>query len=251
MLSHIEKWKKDEAEADSMQGWDFSYVADRIIREDPPWSYLELAHDLVSKSKNCLDMGTGGGEIFSSLAPFGGRAVATESHPSILPVARKNLEPLGVNVVDTSKVEHGQLPFSDEEFDLVLNRHEFFKPKEVFRILKSGGMFLTQQVCGEDTADLATEFHAVSRWPDWNIQTATKKVYEAGFAIERSEKWIGKIIFKDVGAIVYWLRAIPWKVENFSVDNYQKVLEGLQKKLDSGQELAYVEERFLIIAKKP
>ena len=36
--------------------------------------------------------------------------------------------------------------YGDSSFDLVINRHEIFGAKEVFRALKPGGLFLTHQV---------------------------------------------------------------------------------------------------------
>ncbi|HLD01635.1 MAG TPA: hypothetical protein VJC10_02045 [Patescibacteria group bacterium] len=45
-------------------------------------------------------------------------------------------------------------------------------------------------------------------------------VEQNGFVIKRSKMWEERITFTDVGAVVYFLKAIPWIVESFSVDNY-------------------------------
>ena len=45
------------------------------------------------------------------------------------------------------------MPFEDSRFDVVLNRHELDDPAEVFRVLRPGGVFLTQQVDGRDSEE--------------------------------------------------------------------------------------------------
>ena len=46
----------------------------------------------------------------------------------------------------------------DNEFDIVINRHESYNEKELFRILKPNGLFITQQVGAYNNKDLATFF---------------------------------------------------------------------------------------------
>jgi hypothetical protein len=46
-----------------------------------------------------LDLGTGGGEVFSQLAPFPLRTFAAEEYAPNAPVAARRLHPLGVQVV--------------------------------------------------------------------------------------------------------------------------------------------------------
>jgi hypothetical protein len=43
----------------------------------------------------------------------------------------------------------------------------------------------------------------------------------------------------DVGAIVYYLKAVPWFVPWFSVDTLVSYLLRLQDRLDGGQELIF------------
>lgn len=240
------QWKKDyEA---PFSGWDFSYLKDRRIDEQPPWNYIELAKELSRKSKAVLDMGTGGGEKFASLAPFPEHAVATEGYKPNVAVARQKLEPLGVKVVEVD--ESYNLPFENEEFDLVLNRHSAFTSSEVFRILKRGGYFLTQQVGGGNSSDLTKRFDVDSLYRDWDAETAKTDLEKVGFKILRTENWEGKSKFSDVGALVYYLKVIPWAVPGFSLDSHLEYLEKLQEEVDKGKELVFTKTRFLILAQK-
>jgi hypothetical protein len=49
--------------------------------------------------------------------------------------------------------------------------------------------------------------------------------------------WRGELRFADVGAIVYYLKAVPWLVDGFSVATHQGVLFALQ-----AQQLRLVQE---------
>ena len=159
-------WKKEEQA--SFSGWDFSYIRSRFKEEKPSWDYIEEAKKLVKNATAVLDMGTGGGENFSKLGPFPKRTIATEGWLPNVPLARKKLEPLGVKVVAVD--ESGKLPFKNDEFDLVLNRHSGFDRNEVFRILQKDGIFFTQQVSGNDFQDLIEEFGCEPQFKEWNAE---------------------------------------------------------------------------------
>lgn len=243
----VEQWKEDEKAV--FKGWDFSYLKKRMIDPNPPWNYIKIAKKLIKKSKAVLDMETGGGEIFSSLKPFLKHAVAYEGYKPNVSVARKRLKPLGVKVIETRNLK--KLPFKDKEFDLVLNRHGAINGKEIYRILKDGGTFFTQQVTGsDDSQDLVREFKAKRKFSDINLEKYVKELKKAGFKIKSSRKWKGKKVFKDVGAIVYYLKAIPWIVKGFGVKNNLKDLKRLQKKIEKNKELKFQTAKFMILAKK-
>lgn len=242
----IEQWKKDEAAP--FAGWDFSYIKDRKTEEKPPWDYVALAQELVSRSSAVLDMATGGGEVFASLAPFPKRAVAIEGYTPNVAVAAKRLEPLGVEVLEADAVH--RLPFDDGSFDLVLNRHGGLNPQEIARVLTPGGFLLTQQVGGDNLADLMAAFGVTAQWPENVLPIVSKSVVASGFELVRGEEWKGKVVFKDVGAVVYFLRAVPWIVEGFRVATHLSYLEKLQEQLEREGELVFVYTRFLIHARK-
>ncbi len=54
----------------------------------------------------------------------------------------------------------------------------------------------------------------------------------------------------DVGAIVYYLMAVPWLVEGFSVDTHAEHLLRLQGRLESEGELVFEARKTLIEARK-
>lgn len=76
------------------------------------------------------------------------------------------------------------------------------------------------------------------------------KFEEQSFIIKQSQNWKGSVIFKDVGALIYFLKAIPWLVKNFSVDSYLDHLKKLQGKLKKESKLEFTYSRYLIWAMK-
>jgi len=238
-------WEREEREPFS--GWDFSHLAGRWHEEHPPWSYDELARSLLRASTSALDLGTGGGERLAAMADaFPARMAATEGHAPNVEIARQRLAPLGVGVVGTGTGT--ELPFPEASFDLVLDRHTAFDAAEVARVLRPGGTFLTQQVDGRNFADLIERFGASPQFPDVTLEQLSDQLGQAGFTIENARDQILTTRFDDVGAIVYYLRAVPWTVPEFSVARYRRKLLALQVQLDAWGPLSFTSRRFLIRA---
>ena len=58
------------------------------------------------------------------------------------------------------------------------------------------------------------------------------------------------MVFADVGAIVYYLKAIPWEVPGFTVKTNLRHLFAVQERLEAGEELSFHTARFLLEARK-
>jgi SAM-dependent methyltransferase len=177
--------------------------------------------------------------------------VATEEYPPNFALATQRLTPLGARVISVHLTDTDPMPFADGEFDLVLNRHAAFNPAEVARILGPGGTFLTQQVHGMWAWDLQAVFGATPQWPDATPEKYVPQLRAAGLEIVTVNEWEGKLRFTDVGAIVYFLKAVPWNVPGFSVETHQRELFALQDRLDAGEPLAFAAKLYLIEAHKP
>ncbi len=174
--------------------------------------------------------------------------VAAEGYKPNVAVARNRLKKLKAPVMYANETK--KLPFKDGEFDLVLNRHGGLNVTEIARILCRNGLFITQQVDGRNLRDLQREFGATQKWKSNTLSTIRRKLKSAGFEIIRAQEWRGETIFKDVGALVYFLKAIAWIVDDFSVDTYAPVLLKLHKKIEKKGMLCFSSRRFLILARK-
>lgn len=240
------------AEQQPFSGWDFSYLDDKIINELPPWSYETLVRQSMAQARSALDLGTAGGEkLLEFKDVFPPRLAATEGYLPNLELARQRLAPLGVEVrhSEAALVEH--LPFGDAEFDLVIDRHTGFNARDVERVLKPGGVFLTQQVDGRSLLDLFEAFDCQPHWPYFNLAFALERVAETHLAVELAQEWTGKKIFKDVAALVYYLKAIPWVVDDFSVETHLPYLLRQQERLEREGQLAFTEHLLILRARKP
>jgi SAM-dependent methyltransferase len=233
-------------------GWDFSHVNGRMVEEESPWDYMALAGTRMAQATALLDMDTGGGEKLLSLrALWPAKVVVTEGYPPNVKLLQERLSLLGVTVVEMNSSNHAMTPFDDGEFDLILNRHGAFNANEVARILAPGGLFLTQQVHGLWAHSLIAHFGASPQWPHATYEDAITRLASAGLELLQGEDWQGKLIFEDVGAVVYTLKAIPWLVPNFSVERYFDQLLALQEQLEYEGELVYENMRYWIEARQP
>ena len=124
-------------------------------------------------------------------------------------------------------------------------------PDEVARVLASGGTFLTQQVHGLWADDLLAAFDAKPQWPDATPEKYLPRLQEAGLEIVNAPSWSGELVFTNVGAIVYYLKAVPWSVPGFSVESHLKYLLNLQNRLESNESLTFTARKYLIEARKP
>jgi SAM-dependent methyltransferase len=165
-------------------------------------------------------------------------------------LAEARLGPLGVEVVRVSLTPEGRMPFEDGEFDLILNRHSGLNGAEVARVLAPGGVFLTQQIHGLWAQDLLAAFGAVPQWPDAMPETDVPRLEAAGLEIRTVESWQGKLTFQDVGAIVYYLKAVPWLVPGFSVATHTDDLLRLHTRLEREGALIFEARKYLIEAVK-
>jgi len=234
-------------------GWDFSHIHDRWTEERPPWSYEDLAREVLYGARSAVDLGTGGGERLSLLAAaFPRRMFATEAYPPNALIARERLGPLGVTLVGytSADVIGGPLPFADGSLDVVLDRHESYDAREVARVLAPGGRFITQQVDGRDMPALLAAFGLTPAYPQVALGPFVAAARAAGLVVERAEEWWGDSTFTDVGALVYYLKATR-TVPDFSVARYEPVLRELDARLNAGGELSFRCGRFVLAARKP
>jgi len=245
-----EIWKKEEAVA-QIHGWDFSHIEGRYEEEeDLPWNYESVIRKYLKDEMRILDYDTGGGEFLLSLKhPFLNTA-ATEGYPPNVALCKEKLLPLGIDFKACD--DPAKIPYADESFDMIINRHGDFDAKELYRLLKKGGIFITQQVGGDNDRNLVEMVlpDTEKPFPDLYLEKQEKAFEEAGFdVIEKGEAY-RPIVFYDIGAFVWFARIIVWEFPDFSVD---KCFEQLLKMQQMSEENGKVEgtiHRYMIVAKK-
>jgi ubiquinone/menaquinone biosynthesis C-methylase UbiE len=236
---------------EKFEGWDFIYLESTKRMQEFPlsWNYRNKVKTRMFGTSSLLDMGTGGGEFLSSLSPLPEYTCATEGYEPNIVIARKRLEPLGVKVYKVDDDE--SLPFSAETFDLIINRHESYFAREVERILKKQGTFITQQVGGLNDKEINELLGAPkSQYYNWDLETAVRELSEAGLKVTEQKEDIVKTRFYDIGAIVFYLKAIPWQVPDFTVEKYFERLKEINNLIQKEGYIDFTCHRFFIIANK-
>jgi SAM-dependent methyltransferase len=251
-----------EAAAAPFSGWDFSWL-DWPQRRTGwlPWSYRrEVARRAAGLAGPMLDMGTGGGERLSQLPSIPPQTVACEAWPPNVPVAATRLAPLGIPVVQDEGApdnvvqgdgDRGRLPFRDGAFELVANRHEAFRAREVSRVLAPGGTFVTQQVDFHSYDDLYRLLGlAAPEQPDSWLPLARQQVREAGLIMQAAVRGEERHEFRDVGALVYYLRVVSWAIPAYSLDACRSALRAAHEAAELWP-ASFRQRHFMLVAAKP
>ena len=210
-----------------------------------------MARSHIRRAAFMLDQDTGGGEILASLAPFPKHTWASENYPPNIPVAKARLEPLGVQII--SEYTISSIPLPDSSLDLVLNRHGGYSEKELFRLLKPGGIFLTQQVGGKNNIRLNELLQNQVHFPYsyWTKDVITHQLLVAGFELLSVKEEFPEAQFTDIGAVVFCLRIIAWQIEDFRVEKYRDKLLTLYNDIQAHGPLKVHEHRILVEARRP
>ena len=245
----MEDWVKEE-EQYSLIGWDFSYVAGRWVTENMSWDYGKIVKSYLKNKDILLDMGTGGGEFLLTLEHPYKKTYVTEAYLPNVEWCKSKLAPLGINVTQT--FDDDRLPFDNEYFDIIINRHESFGISEVSRTLKPGGYFITQQVGADNLFELRTVLNGEEpvQGSMHDVKSYADGFHQLGFHIvmENEVKLSSK--FFDVGAVIFYGKACEWEVPNFSVETHLDQLWEIQQEIDKKGFFQGTETRFILVARK-
>lgn len=246
-----EQWLQEEHAA-HIHGWDFSHIHGRYEEDlGMPWDYEAIVRRYLSDDTKLLDTDTGGGEFLLSLNHPPKNTSATEGYPPNVALCKSVLLPLGIDFREAK--DAGRLPFDDCLFDMVINRHGDFDAEELFRILKPGGLFVTQQVGADNDRRLVDLLlpHTKVPYPEQYLKIATEKFTRAKFEIIQAEEAFPKIRFYDVGALVWFARIIEWEFPCFSVESCFDNLCRVQQILKEKGVIEASTHRFMLVALKP
>lgn len=243
------QWLAEE-DCAHIHGWDFSHIHGRYEEEhDLPWDYGEAVRDYLRPEHRLLDLDTGGGEFLLSLEHPHRRTAATEYYPPNAALCRETLCPLGIDFrqADAS----GPLPFPDGSFDIIINRHGNYCTAELARLLRPGGVFVTEQVGEQNDRELVELLLPGTPlpFPGHNLARRAAELEEAGFTLLRQEEAFRPILFYDVGALVWFARIIQWEFPGFSVERCLDRLRAAQEILERDGRLTGSIHRFLLSAK--
>lgn len=247
----LAQWLEEEKIA-HMIGWDFSHIHGRYREEDElPWDMRAVVQKYLKPDMRLLDMETGGGEFLLSFGHPHHMTAAIEAYPPNVKYCAEKLLPLGIDFKEADG--ENDLPFADESFHMITNRHGAYKVSELKRLISPDGYFITQQVGAENDRELIrllqpekTEFPFSRHY----LSHRAQELKELGFDILEKDEVFQPIRFYDVGALVWFARIIEWEFEGFSVETH---LENLYKAQEILEEKGVIEgtiHRFFMVVQK-
>ena len=244
----IKLWKAEEKNV--IEGWDFSRIADRWVCPEPDWDYITIVKTYLKDTDKLLDMGTGGGEILLTIGHPYENTTVTEAYLPNLELCRSKLAPLGITVAQTYVDD--KLPFEDNSFDFVINRHESFDLNEVNRVLKKGGYFITQQVGNKNSGEIRQRLNGELFVPysEHEVHKYANTLQQLGYQIIKTDECTYTVKFFDVGAIVFYATSCIWEVPGFTVKSHVDKLLDCQKEIEANGFVPTTGHRFIIVSQK-
>lgn len=256
----LEELRQVAASVGARRGWDFSRM--RTARDPVPWDYLAVVRPYLHPDSQVLDIGTGGGEKFLSLAPYFGAGVGTDVARAMAQVARENTPPSLMDKVSFEAMPDHELRFPDSSFDIVLNRHAAVVVEQIARVLRPGGVFITQQVGGRNTQSIFDAFGWGSDREDlrhgWRAEGLTPQdaitlgelFREVGCAIIARAEYDVRYYFLNLESLVFWLKSVPLP-EDFDPEKHWRQVDRIIAEHRTPQGIETNEHRHLLIVRKP
>jgi SAM-dependent methyltransferase len=244
-------WPFVEAAKD-FTGWSFSrYGNAKLLGPGTPWNYDGRVGELLSSAHAVLDIGTGGGERLSRyLRDYKGRAVATEAWHVNAPLAAGRLRPLGAEVL---YCDDEFMPLASATFDLIINRHAALDPADIGRILRNGGIFLTEQISKAHWGELKEFFpRATVSEGENHYFSYLVGLREVGLEILDAREYAVLAAYEGLGDFVFMLCVTPWTIPDFDPlgADLETLLE-LERTLSTPDGLVLTEGHSVIEAWKP
>ena len=250
-IEELRAYWKSEEEMAVMNGWDFSHIEERYSMGELPWDMAEMIHRYMKDTDRLLDIDTGGGEFLLSLGHSPSLTSASEGWKPNVELCQEKLGGMGIDFHEMT--DYSAMPFADEQFDIVTDRHGSYDADEIFRVLKHGGVFITQQVGEQNDRELVDMLlpDAKMQYSGNNLAVQSELFRNAGFEIVEQNEVFRPVKFFDTGALVWFAKIIEWEFIDFSVSKcFDRLLEAERIIHEKGSVDGRI-HRFCFVAMKP
>jgi SAM-dependent methyltransferase len=247
-----EELRRIAASVGARRGWDFSRM--REAQEPAPWDYVDVAREYLAPDSHVLDIGTGGGERFLALADACRSGVGIDASAEMIATAQENLPSALADKVTFAVMSAQRLNFAPASFGVVLNRHAQVDAAEVTRVLRPGGVFITQQVGARNTANICAVFGCTPGGTYSSDSTQTPEALRAAFIdagcrIVAEGEYDARTWFLDVESLLFWLQAVPLP-EDFSIELHWRQVDAIIGAYGTEHGIETNEHRTLLVARK-
>lgn len=193
-----------------INGWDFSKL--QITTEGVKWNFYEKVRKRCKSSDILLDVGTGGGENVLKIASSLLFLVGIDLSSGMVETAQSNLRKSKVFNVRFSQMSSENLQFPAGFFDVISSCHAPFVSKEITKVLKNGGIFLTQQVSEADKLNLKNAFGRGQSFGEVDgtlKERYIKELKEAGFTKVQSFEYDSTDYYRRPEDLIFLLKYTP------------------------------------------
>ncbi len=197
-------------------GWNFSMVKYDVDVPSGYNYYTEVTKN-IKNTTVMLDIGSGSAEKSARYFSLAKKVYLTDIEPEMLKKARANVEKyytttpsekkkFAFKIVDCD----GPFPFPNETFDLVVSRHCGANMSEVYRVLKKGGKFISEDYACDDCQEIKDIF---GRGQDYLDEPLYRKVtlesIDAGFSSVNLLRFDEIEYYKTVDDLKFLLHNTP------------------------------------------
>ncbi|TKD72138.1 class I SAM-dependent methyltransferase [Pseudalkalibacillus hwajinpoensis] len=232
-------------------GWDFSSL--QLMSEGVKWEFYDEVTKRVKKTDLLLDIGTGGGENLLKIASSLQLLIGIDLSKGMMETAEKNLHNSNVSNVRFAQMSSNSLQFPEGFFDVVSCNHAPFDSREVSRVLKSEGLFLTQQVSEADKINIKEAFGRGQSFGEEDGSLKEKyirELEEAGFSDIQSFDYDATNYFQKPEDLIFLLTHTPiipyFGEEKTDFDKLNRFIGENQ----TNDGIRTNSKRFMILAKK-
>ncbi|MFD2211886.1 class I SAM-dependent methyltransferase [Virgibacillus halophilus] len=233
-----------------INGWDFSDV--KVTSTGVSWNFFNEVQGLCKSSDIILDIGTGGGESLLGISSSALLLVGIDLSNGMIETANANLQKSDICNVRFIQMDADRLQFPDDFFNVVSCRHSPFHANEIARVLKSGGTFITQQVCENDKRNLKTFFNRGQSFGEKEGTLKKRYVEElktAGFSEMKVFDYDATEYYQRPEDLIFLLKHTPI-IPNFGeADTDCKMLKNFIHKNETAKGIMTNSKRFMIEAK--
>jgi SAM-dependent methyltransferase len=234
-----------------LDGWNFSRL--RAGRDPVLWNYVDVVRQYIKPSDRVLDIGTGGGEIFFSLAPYFGQGIGIDQDPDMLEAARRNQTAQSIHNISLRLMDASDLQFDAGEFDGVLLRHLRVYAGEIVRVLRPRGYFIAQMVGQRSSLNILDAFGwtPASFGPDWwqPVAELADQFRLHGCRVIAQAEYDVPYWFTDLESFLFWLMAVPWP-EEIELDKHWRSIARFLETSQTARGIETNEHRGLLIVHK-
>jgi SAM-dependent methyltransferase len=234
-----------------INGWDFSELKSTSV--GVKWNFYEKVVKSGKHSDILLDIGTGGGENVLKIASSFSSIVGIDISKGMLKTANANLKKSGVANVSFFQQSSDDIQFPSNHFDLASSCHAPFDSKQVAKVLKKGGTFLTQQVSEGDKLILKREFGRGQAFEEKDgtlKERYIQELNEAGFSEVKAYDYNAIEYYERPEDLIFLLKHTPI-IPNFGEEDQDfSILKKFIEKYHTKKGICTNSKRFLIIANK-